>query len=54
MFHVKEGLYFERQGDTIKIIKKENAKDEAKIVFETDLTLDSFGSLIVYLMEKDN
>ena len=47
MFHVKDGLFFERIEDgSVRIVQRKDAKDESPIVFETVIEKDPWASVI--------
>src|SRR5262245_48432192 len=47
MFHVNNGLYFERVGDgSVRVVKKESATENAPIIFEYTLDANDWASVI--------
>lgn len=57
MFHVKEGLFFERLPDNqVRVLKREKGTDDAPVVFDITLDADSWASVIAsmsYYGEED-
>jgi hypothetical protein len=57
MFHVKDGLYFEQLPDNqVRIIKRDDGKDDSPIVFEQTLDANHWASVIAsmsYYGEED-
>ena len=55
MFHEDDGLYFDRlENGNIKIIKRENGISDAPIIFEQEITIDSWISIIGFMTNDDN
>ena len=47
MFHVRDGLFFERQTEgAIRILKRTNGRDDAPIVFDMVLDKHAWASVI--------
>lgn len=52
-FHWKDGWFFERLSDgSVKIIKKEKATDEAKVIVEAIIPPDEWASVIDHVSKK--
>lgn len=52
-FHWQEGWFFTRLEDgSVKIVKKEEATDEAKIIVEAIIPADEWASIIAYVSVK--
>ncbi len=47
MFHVKDGLYFDRLADgSVQIQKKTDGKEGAKVVMDLEIDPDSWASVV--------
>ncbi len=47
MFHVHDGWFFDRQPDgSVRIQKRENARDDAPVVIETVVPPDAWASVM--------
>ena len=55
MFHVSEGLYFERgPNGQVHITKREDGRDEAPIIFEATIPKDCWVSVMAHMSSIDN
>ena len=47
MFHVRDGLFFERQpGGAVRILKRTDARDDAAVVLDIVVDKDAWASVI--------
>jgi hypothetical protein len=57
MFHVKDGLYFERLSDgNVRVLKRRDGKPDSAVVFDMIIDRDSWCSIIAsmsYYGEED-
>jgi hypothetical protein len=47
MFHAQNGLFFQRDGETVRVVKTSDAKapNGSNVVMDESLTIESFASV---------